>query len=187
VQKAQCCLLHETRWAKTAIPWPPRSPDLTTCYLYLWGYVKGQAYQHLMPQTLRELRERISQTTANVNESQLLRAWEEFQYRFDVCRITNGAHIENLQINISSHDVSSYFSFLTVTDSKIHLFLSTETIYNSPVLSDVSSNGWWYGWRMRLTPWNWALLEKPPVGKLVKNLQPCYVTQSVFRYCPGFW
>ena len=30
--------------------WPPRSPDLTPCHFFLWGYVKDNAYK---PQTAR--------------------------------------------------------------------------------------------------------------------------------------
>ena len=30
--------------------WPPRSPDLTPCDVFLWGYVKDNAYK---PQTAR--------------------------------------------------------------------------------------------------------------------------------------
>jgi hypothetical protein len=76
--------------------WPPRSPHLIPCDFYLWGYVKDQVYQPLMPQSLRELQERILQAIANVGESQLWRTWEKLEYRFDVCRVPNGADIEHL-------------------------------------------------------------------------------------------
>ncbi|GBN05744.1 hypothetical protein AVEN_46340-1 [Araneus ventricosus] len=26
------------------LPWPPRSPDLTLCDFFLWGYVKDKVY-----------------------------------------------------------------------------------------------------------------------------------------------
>jgi hypothetical protein len=48
----------------------PRSPDLTQCQFYLWGYVKDQVYQPPVPKSFRK---RISQVTANVDESQLRR------------------------------------------------------------------------------------------------------------------
>jgi hypothetical protein len=57
----------------------------------MWN-VKDQVYQTPISQSLRE---RISQATANVDESQLRRTWEEFEYGADDCRVTNGAHIEH--------------------------------------------------------------------------------------------
>jgi hypothetical protein len=35
--------------------WPPRSPDLSTCDFYLWGYMKGKVYE-TNPHTLDELK-----------------------------------------------------------------------------------------------------------------------------------
>jgi hypothetical protein len=53
-----------------------------------------------MPQSLRELPQRISQATANIAESEWRRTWEEFEYRIAVCRGTKGVHVECLYINI---------------------------------------------------------------------------------------
>jgi hypothetical protein len=87
-----------TPWVGRAgpIPRPPRSPDLTPCDFYVWGYVKDQIYQPPMPQSVRELREWISQPIANDDESHLWRTWEEFEYRVHVCRVTNRTHIKLL-------------------------------------------------------------------------------------------
>jgi hypothetical protein len=38
--------------------WPPRSPDLSTCDIYLWGYLKGKVYE-TNPHALDELKENI--------------------------------------------------------------------------------------------------------------------------------
>ena len=38
--------------------WPPRSPDLTPCDIFLWGHIKNQVYSS-PPVTLEILRERI--------------------------------------------------------------------------------------------------------------------------------
>jgi hypothetical protein len=45
--------------------WPPRSPDLTVCDLFLRGFVKDSE-----------------------------RFWRECEYLLDICRVTRGAHIE---------------------------------------------------------------------------------------------
>jgi hypothetical protein len=55
-----------------------------------------------MPQFLQELRERISEAAANIDESQLRQTWEESEYRVDVCRATNAIPIEHLEINFVS-------------------------------------------------------------------------------------
>ena len=38
--------------------WPARSPDLTPCDFFLWGYMKGKVFS-TTPATIEELRERI--------------------------------------------------------------------------------------------------------------------------------
>jgi hypothetical protein len=51
-----------SRWIERArdaeeewIKWPPRSPDLTPCDLFLWGYVKEKVSVPLLPQDINEL------------------------------------------------------------------------------------------------------------------------------------
>jgi hypothetical protein len=49
------------RWIERGGPmeWPPRSPDLIPMDLFLWGFVKDNAYILLLPTTLHELKTRI--------------------------------------------------------------------------------------------------------------------------------
>jgi hypothetical protein len=83
-----------------------------------------------MPQSLRGPRERISQAKANVDEPQLRRTWEELEYHVGVCIVNNGAHIKHLKL----HEFPSCFQVVaSVTVRKIHQFLFTKIIYNSPV------------------------------------------------------
>jgi hypothetical protein len=42
-----------------------------------------------------ELKERITEAVATINNAMLRRVWQKFDYRLDVCRVTNGAHIEH--------------------------------------------------------------------------------------------
>ena len=37
------------------LPWPPRSPDLTPCDFFLWGYVKDHVFFPPIPLDLAEL------------------------------------------------------------------------------------------------------------------------------------
>jgi hypothetical protein len=59
----------------------------------------------ICPQSLRELRGRIRDAVMSVNEDMLCRVWYETAFRWDVCRITRGSHIERLWTTtwMSSH------------------------------------------------------------------------------------
>ena len=78
----------------TFCTWPLRSPDLTLCDFFLWGFVKDNVYVPPLPQTLPELRKRINTSIGNVTENILERVWREGGYRLDICCVTRGAHIE---------------------------------------------------------------------------------------------
>lgn len=81
---------------KVFCKWPPRSPDLTVCDFFLWGYVKDKVYIPPLPQTMDELQERITGALHMITPDMLHKVWIEFDYRLDVCRVTRGAHIECL-------------------------------------------------------------------------------------------
>ena len=81
------------------LKWPPRSPDLTPCDFFLWGYVKGLVYIPPLPTNVVELKQRISSALETVTEDMVQRVWDELGYRLDVCRVAGGAHIENLRIS----------------------------------------------------------------------------------------
>ena len=78
------------------LKWPPRSPDLTQCNFFLWGYVKILVYVPPLPANVNELKQRITIALETVTQAMLHRVWEELDYRLDVCRVTGNAHIEHL-------------------------------------------------------------------------------------------
>jgi hypothetical protein len=43
-----------------------------------------------------DLKRRITESVAAIPCDMLRRVWEELDYRFDICRVTRGAHIECL-------------------------------------------------------------------------------------------
>jgi hypothetical protein len=45
---------------------------------------------------ISDLKRRITEAVAVVTCDMLRRLWEELDYRFDICRVTRGAHIECL-------------------------------------------------------------------------------------------
>ena len=76
--------------------WPPRSPDLTPCDVFLWGFVKDTAFVSPLSANLQELRNRVTAAVALFDRDMLTRVWNEMDYRIDVCRITKGGHIDHL-------------------------------------------------------------------------------------------
>ena len=78
----------------TACTWSPRSPDLTVCDFFLWGFAKDNVYVPPLPKTLPEVQERLNTAIGNVTQDVLWRVWREWEYRLDICRVTRGAHIQ---------------------------------------------------------------------------------------------
>ena len=62
---------------------------------FLWGHVKDRVYQTPV-QDLVTLRERIVEAIQAVDVDMLQRVWMEMEYRLDILRATNGAHVEVL-------------------------------------------------------------------------------------------
>ena len=71
---------------------PLRSPDATPCNFFLWGYVKDQVYVPPLSASILEVKVRIRTATETIAADMR----NEIDYRVDVCRITNGAHVEHL-------------------------------------------------------------------------------------------
>jgi hypothetical protein len=76
--------------------WPPRSPDLTPCDFFLWGYMKDKVFVPPLPRSLPELRQRITTVIVSIIWDNLHKGWDEFDYRLDICHVTCGAHTESL-------------------------------------------------------------------------------------------
>ena len=74
-------------------PWPPRSPDIIPLDFFLWGYVKDRVYRKPV-RDVETLQSRIIEILATVNEEMLENTWREIEYRLDILRATNGAHVE---------------------------------------------------------------------------------------------
>jgi hypothetical protein len=60
---------------------------------FLWGYVKDIVYKTKV-RDINNLKERMTDAIATVDEAMLERTWMEIEYRLDVLRKTNGAHVE---------------------------------------------------------------------------------------------
>ena len=66
--------------------WPPRSPDLTTCDYFLWGYLKSKVFR-TPPVSIADLRSRIIQEANGLKQDQNLlgRAVRDMIKRVNTC------------------------------------------------------------------------------------------------------
>ncbi|GBM35209.1 hypothetical protein AVEN_175814-1 [Araneus ventricosus] len=76
------------------VEWPPRSPDLNPLDFFLWGYIKQRVYA-IPPQTLQELRNRITDACASVSPAMLYNVQREVQSRVQMCIVAEGHHFEH--------------------------------------------------------------------------------------------
>jgi hypothetical protein len=79
------------------IAWPPRSPDLTACDFWLWGYMKGRIFQREQPpETLDELRVAIVEIAEEINQDRALRerVIGSYQRRLQLCVEREGGQVE---------------------------------------------------------------------------------------------
>lgn len=94
--------LNETkpnRWIgrQGPIEWPARSPDLTPMDFFLWGVVKNEVFGR-SPRSIRDLRDFISDSFANINADQDLcrRVCRSVSQRLQACSNNGGRQFEHL-------------------------------------------------------------------------------------------
>jgi hypothetical protein len=92
-EKSFCVLEYHT--IKSVVTVPPRSPDITPCDFFLWGYVKDRVFVPPLSRDLADLKARIIAAVKNIDAPMLTRVWQELEYRIDVCRATRDARIEH--------------------------------------------------------------------------------------------
>jgi hypothetical protein len=63
---------------------------------FLWGFIKDSVYVPPLTMSLKELHDWITHALQTITADMLHRVWDEFDYRVDVCLVTQGAHIEGL-------------------------------------------------------------------------------------------
>ena len=70
--------------------------DLSFDRLLLLMMMMRTAHVPTLPASIPELKVRIRTAIETITADMLQTVWNELDYRVDVCRITNGAHIEHL-------------------------------------------------------------------------------------------
>ena len=59
---------------------------------FLWGYIKNIVYGEKI-RKIQHLQERITSAIETVARDMIQKTWQEVEFRLDVSRATNGAHI----------------------------------------------------------------------------------------------
>jgi hypothetical protein len=60
--------------------WPPRSPDIIPCDVFLWGYLKDLVFLPLLHRNLKEMKESILAARSTIDGDMILRVREGLQY-----------------------------------------------------------------------------------------------------------
>lgn len=83
------------RWIGRGGPigWPARSPDLTKCDFFLWGFIKNKVYLS-PPTTVDDMRNRIIRAFSEITPQILASVDQEFKKRIRLCVQQNGRHFE---------------------------------------------------------------------------------------------
>ena len=77
------------------LEWPARSPDLTPCDFFLWGFLKSRVYVN-RPSTLEDLKTNIQEEIANITPAMLARVMTNARNRFTQCMENGGRHLSDL-------------------------------------------------------------------------------------------
>lgn len=79
----------------SATPWPARSPDLTPCDFFLWGFVKDHVYAERV-HSLEELQNRVRRAIALITPQMLRKVHLETVNRARHCIAQGGRHFEHM-------------------------------------------------------------------------------------------
>jgi len=97
------------------VPWPPRSPDLSPCDFFLWGYLKSKVYVQ-KPRTVDDLKVSIREEIATVPQKMLINVMQNFEEKLRTCVPQEGRHLSdiifrNWVINVSNKNCIYYRLF----------------------------------------------------------------------------
>ena len=84
------------RWIGRRGPydWPARSPDLSPCDFFLWGYLKDTVFKQPLT-TIQELKQRIEEACEQIPEEMCRKVCRSVQQRLHVCMNNGGQFVSN--------------------------------------------------------------------------------------------
>jgi hypothetical protein len=68
-----CWIGRSANGNNNLLPWPHRSPDLTPCDLFIWGFVTDRVYVPPLHTPIQELRDRITHALQAITADMLHR------------------------------------------------------------------------------------------------------------------
>lgn len=74
--------------------WPPRSPDLSPCDFFLWGYLKDRIFRTVV-RNIEELKQRITEEIAKITPQMLHRVFRNLLKRAVVCKNNLGTQFQH--------------------------------------------------------------------------------------------
>ena len=77
------------------VPWPARSPDLSACNYFLWGYLKSRVFIS-KPRTVAELKKSTKEEIAAIPDQMTLRVMENLGVRLKECLRSGGRHLSDV-------------------------------------------------------------------------------------------
>ena len=100
---------------RTHVTWPPRSPDLSACDFFLWGYLKSKVCVR-KPRTVDDLKVSIREEIAIVPQEMLVNVMPNFEERLRTCVRQEGRHLSdiifrNWVMNVSNQNCIYYRLF----------------------------------------------------------------------------
>jgi SpoVK/Ycf46/Vps4 family AAA+-type ATPase len=81
------------------MPWPPHSPNLSTCDFYLWGYLKSRGYTHKLCIS-NDLKEAIHQEIRPIDRQLLARVMDDFKKRLENFIQEDSRHLTDIIFKI---------------------------------------------------------------------------------------
>ena len=77
------------------LEWPARSPDLSPCDFFLWGFLKSRVYAN-RPRTLQDLKANIRAEIANISNDMLEKIMSNARSRLTQCIDNGGRHLPDM-------------------------------------------------------------------------------------------
>jgi hypothetical protein len=77
------------------VEWPARSPDLSPCDFFLWGYLKAEVFK-LRPTSISSLKLAIQAAIEKIPQSMTDRVMQNFRERLQSCIESGGRHLNDV-------------------------------------------------------------------------------------------
>ena len=77
------------------LEWQARSPDLTPCDFFVWGFLKSRVYVN-RPRTLQDLKANMQEEIANIAPAMLVGVMTNARNRFAQCMENGGRHLPDV-------------------------------------------------------------------------------------------